>query len=112
MFYKERELDLTELLKQIRVKKQASKKNDFITWEKAYWQLIHITFTAFYIDHQQGHDYLNDYFGDFIKVELQSLRVVLDIVSSVLKRVQNTAKLAVPQPDAANSTVSPNPLLN
>ena len=61
---------MTELLKLIRVKKQASKKLDFVQWEKAYWQMVHIIFTAFYIDHQQGNDYLNDYFGDFIKTDL------------------------------------------
>ena len=51
-FYKERNLNITDVLKSIRVKKQASKRLDFTSWEKAYWQILYIVFTAFYIENK------------------------------------------------------------
>lgn len=49
------------MLKQVRVKKQANKNFDFETWEKAYWQLIYIVYTAFYIENSQN-GFLENYF--------------------------------------------------
>jgi hypothetical protein len=40
-----------------------------VAWEKAYWQLAHLVFTAFYID-QGSHPFLSEYFSDFLKTDL------------------------------------------
>jgi hypothetical protein len=61
LFYKEKELDLTEVLKQIRLKKHGNQHHDFTSWEQAYWQLLHIIFTCFYLEYSQN-KFLTKYF--------------------------------------------------
>jgi hypothetical protein len=87
LFFKERELDLTEVLKQLRIKKQANKLFDYQSWEKAQWQLVYIVFTAFYIENTQN-DFLDSYFQFQLRQDLKQMKMVLDIVSSVLKKTQ------------------------
>ncbi|CDW81842.1 UNKNOWN [Stylonychia lemnae] len=95
VFFKTRELDLTEVLKQIRIKKQANKAYDYQSWEKAYWQLAYIVFTAFYIENVQN-EYLENYFQLQLRQDLQQMKLVLDIISSVLRRTQSPDLIIAP----------------
>lgn len=58
---------------------------DFQSWEKAYWRLVHIVFTVFYLE-AHNHPFLEAYFHDEARSDFKQLRMVLDIVTSVMKR--------------------------
>lgn len=55
----------------------------------AYWQLVYLIFSAFYLDHKQN-DYLNDFFTSKVTQDVCKLKYTLEIVQSLLSRSEIT----------------------
>ena len=60
---------------------------DFMSWEKSYWRLVHIVFTVFYLE-AHHHQFLEAYFHEEARHDFKQLKIVLDIVTSVMKSAQ------------------------
>ena len=62
-FFKERDIDISDLIETIKEEKRISGCRTAMTEnsENAYWQLAKLIFTAFYLDHTQN-EYLMTYF--------------------------------------------------
>ena len=58
----------------------------------AYWELVKLIFTAFYLDHSQN-TFLGDYFTLSLQQNISNFKVALDIVQSLLSTAEiNTSK--------------------
>ena len=65
-YYKERQIDVTDIISQIKQEKRIASsmetEGDDKVKNKIYWQLATLIFTAFYLDHSQN-EFLSDYFA-------------------------------------------------
>ena len=55
----------------------------------AYWELVKLIFTAFYLDHSQN-TFLGNYFTLNLQQNISNFKVALDIVQSLLSNADLT----------------------
>ena len=88
-YYKEHQIDVTDLTSMIKQEKRIANSMDMDGDDKhlskAYWQLATLIFTAFYLDHSQN-DYLSDYFAQRLQQNVTRLKLCLDIVQGLLTK--------------------------
>ena len=86
-FFKERDIDISDLIETIKEEKRISGRRTAMTEnsENAYWQLAKLIFTAFYLDHTQN-EYLMTYFDKSLPSQIQNFKIALDIIQVQLDK--------------------------
>ena len=90
-FFRDKGLEFAPVLKNIFKSIQTKEKAlDQDVWQDAFWQLISMVFTAFYLDSNPNSEnmFVREFFEVEIKVDVLLLRMVLDIVTRCLRQVE------------------------
>ena len=92
-FFKERQIDISDIMAEIKETKAAKRSaragaNSTDKHQlKAYWQLATLIFTAFYLDHSQN-EYLSKFFAQKLQTNISKLKMCLDIVQHLLSETE------------------------
>lgn len=92
-FFKERQIDISDLMAEIKETKAAKRSARGVAATtdkhqlKAYWQLATLIFTAFYLDHSQN-EYLGKFFAHKLQTNISKLKMCLDIVQQLLSETE------------------------
>ena len=88
VYYKEHQLDISDIISLIKQEKRIANNSDDASRDnkhlsKAYWQIATLILTAFYLDNSQN-EYLADFFSQKLQKNISKLLLCMNIVQSLL----------------------------
>ena len=90
-FFNERQIDISDVLSTIKQGKRAALNDQQDnSSSRAYWELVSIIFTAFYLDHSQN-SYLGNFFASRLQTNILKFKIALDLVQQTLSKAEITA---------------------